>query len=124
MRDLNLKIPDIKAVRSITMFLGKLGLDTCRRHIPPPPHPWQNSPVHKPWMFGLGLAEAKAYVEAKYNYMIVSNSPHKQFADMNDIHITKRVRQTMNMLNKLGLKTPDANQQPCRAFVARMRARR
>ncbi len=73
--------------------------------------------------YGWGLAETKHYVEAKYQYTTISNSPLDQLQKGNELHEIKRTRQLMSTLNKLGLKTPDAGLQTCRRFVTRMRRR-
>lgn len=123
MRDSNLKIPDIKAFRAVTRFLGLLGISECRTFHPPPPHPWQNSPKHISWTYGLGLAEAKSLVERMWDYRVTSNGPLDQLQKGNELHEIKRTRQLMSTLNKLGLKAPDAGLQICRQFVTRMRRR-
>lgn len=123
MRDNNLKIPDIKAVRSITRLLGKLGINACRQRQPPPPHPWTYSDKHPEFTYGWGLAETKRYVEDKYPYAYIKNSPLDQFQKNNQLHEIKRTRQLMHMLNKFGLKTPDAGLRAAKDFVTRMRAR-
>ncbi len=123
MRDHNLKIPDIKAVRSITRLLGKLGINACRWRQPPPPHPYTYSDKYPEFTYGWGLAETKSYVEMKYHYAYVKGSPLDQFQKHNVLHEIKRTRQLMHILNKLGLKTPDAGLRVCKDFVTRQRAR-
>ncbi len=123
MRDHNLKIPDIKHVRNVTRFLGKLGINHCRRRNDPPPHPYSYNENYPEWLYGWGLAEAKAYVEMKYHYTYIKGSPLDQFQKNNQLHEIKRTRQLMHMLNKLGLKTPDAGLRTAKEFITRMRAR-
>lgn len=125
MRDLNLKILDIKAVRSITRLLGKLGISYCRQRQPQPPPPWTYSDKYPEFTYGWGLAETKNYVEAKYPYAYVRNSPLDQFQKDNQIHEIKRTRQFINMLHKLGIKSAGSQGglHPAKEFVARMRTR-
>ncbi len=124
MRDLNLKIPDIKHVRNLTRFLGKLGINACRvQNLPAPPPPYKYSDKYPEFLYGWGLKETKDYVESKYHYAYIKNSPLDQFQKHNVLHEIKRTRQLMHMLNKLGLKTPDAGLRPAKEFVTRMRAR-
>jgi len=126
MRDLNLKIPDIKVFRSLTRLLGKLGINTCREEssmyhaqvASGYPDPDNRYPKYT---YGLGLKEAKDLVERTFDYQPISNSPLDQLRSNNEIHIIKRLRQTMNMLNKLGLKSPDSGLQACRGFITRRR---
>lgn len=119
-RDVNLKIPDIKALRSLSRLLGKLHIYFAVRN-PPPPHPYGYSNNYPEWSYGIGLAEAKFYVENKYNYIHVKNSPYDQFSQGNIIHEIKRTRQLMNILNRLGLVSPDAGLRVCKEFVTRQR---
>jgi len=124
MRDHNLLIPDIKAVRSITRFLGKLGITEC----------YYDYKTNNPFIpseekrnYGWGLAETKRYVEEKYHYTPIKNSPLNKFEQYNELHEIKRTRQLMHMLRKFGLKLnhiPDSTLGPARQFVTRMRARR
>ena len=108
------KIPDIKAVRTLTSLLGKFGVshcyrtykdlsyeDFCRHHsvVPDEDKLWKKQ-------YGFGLKEAKDYVESKYIYY----APHEETeADRvrgtNMIHLIKRTRQVMFLLNKLGIKS-------------------
>lgn len=122
MRDLNLKIPDIKRIRVLIRFLGILGLDSCRVRNPSPPPPYIYSDAYKEWSYGWGLKETKDYVESKYSYTNTTTSLD-QLQKGNELHEIKRTRQFMNMLNKLGLQTPDSTLHFCRQFVTRMRAR-
>jgi len=118
MRDSNLKIPDIKVFRSLTRLLGKLGINACRED-----NLWfhPQSHQHHRYIYGLGLKEAKDLVERTFDYQPISNSALDQLRRDLEHHIIKRLRQTMNMLNKLGLKSPDSGLQACRGFVTRMR---
>lgn len=122
-RDVNLKIPDIKAIRGLTRLLGLLGISMCRMHYPPPPAPWTYNKSHPEWSYGFGLKESKDLVERTFHYATVKNSPFDQFQKGNIINEVKRTRQLMNTLNKLGLKSPDAGLKVCKFFVDRMRAR-
>jgi hypothetical protein len=106
MRDSNLKISDIKAFRAISRLLGKLGIQECIN-------------CHHEVTYGFGMKQAKDLVERTFDYQPISNSPLDQLRSNNEIHIIKRLRQTMNMLNKLGLKSPDSGLQACRGFVTR-----
>jgi hypothetical protein len=123
MRDLNLKIPDIKQVLSVTRLLGKLGISYCRQRQPQPPLPYTYSDKYPEFTYGWGLKQTKDYVEAKYQYTNSTNSPLDQLQKGNELHEIKRTRQLMSTLNKLGLITPDAGLQICRRFVTRMRRR-
>ena len=119
MRDSNLKIPDVRAFRSLTHLLGKLGIKSCYRVIPiynpftSVPQPEYNIEC------GLGIKEAKDLVERMWDYQPISNSPLDRLQKANALHCIKRTRQFMNMLNKLGLKSPDSGLQACRGFVTR-----
>jgi ribosomal protein L7/L12 len=61
-RHVDKKIPDIKMMRIITTFLGRLGLKTCRRLT-------HDMGAHQAWYYGWGLKESKDYVERKYEYV-------------------------------------------------------
>ena len=126
MRDSNLKIPDIKVFRSLTRLLGKLGIHACREEnsmyhaqvasgYPDPDN------KHPRYTYGFGLRETKDLVERTFDYRHVPNSPLDKLVMGNELHQIKRTRQFMNMLNKLGLKTPDAGLQACRGFITRRR---
>lgn len=101
-RDRNLKIPDIKAVRSLTRLLGKIGIKDLYRDNPTywegirlgyPPHP-----MYPPKVYGLGLKEAKDYIEAKYNYK-------ERLPKRNIIQDVKCARRFMGFLEgRLGIK--------------------
>lgn len=125
MRDHNLKIPDIKHVRRITSFLGKLGIDECRSRNDPAPHPYlpAYSDNWPEWRYGWGLAETKRYVENKYHYVHIKGSPLDMFQKNNQLHEIKRTRQLMFMLSKLGIKNTDSSLRAGKDFVTRMRAR-
>ena len=58
------RIPDIKSVRRLTYILGKLGINSCISTYRISPLYYNN----KRSSYGLGLAEAKAYIENKYDY--------------------------------------------------------
>lgn len=126
MRDHNLLIPDIKHFRMLTILLGKLGLDTCRRRNDPPPPPYTYSDNYKEWSYGLGLKETKDLVERTFHYAYIKGSPLDQFQKNNQLHEIKRTRQLLHMLKKFGLKLdhiPDSTLGVAKGFVTRMRAR-
>lgn len=126
-RDINQKIFDIKALRAITRLLGKLHISPCYTKHTDTEYIYDKAgnlihtfPIVKEF-YGIGLAEAKAYVEKKYIYNIPNPTPLQQVTMGNEIHEIKRTRQLMHMLEKLGLKSPDAGLQVCRQFVTRQR---
>ena len=83
------------------------------------------SDKYKEFTYGWGLTESKSYVEMKYDYNYVANSPLIQFQKDNYIRENKRTRQFINIVHRLGIKS--AYQQGLyltNEFVARMRARR
>lgn len=113
-----LKIPDIKHVRSITRFLGKLSIEGLYRV-----DPWRTwGSTEEKIMYGWTLSDAKSYVESKYTYYDHSLETNlDKVREHNIIHEIKRTRQFMHMLNKLGLSSPDAGLAICKAFVTRRR---
>jgi len=113
-----LKIPDIKVVRALTMLLGKLGIEGLSRSYYITDD--NNNVIGGKTIFGWGLKETKDYVESKYDYYLPAQETETdKLRNYNVIHLTKRVRQTMNMLNKLGITSADAGLQVCKAFVLR-----
>lgn len=74
-RDINTKIPDIKAVRVLSRLLGKLHLPSCYskyRSVEPEYDEYGKflGTVEKDVeAYGFGLAEAKAFVERWFEYV-------------------------------------------------------
>lgn len=123
-RDVNKKISDIKHIRSITIFLGKLSLETCRERNDPPPKPWAYLSNYPEWSYGLGLKETKDLVERVYTYVYINTTATlSAFEKGNPINRIKRTRQLMRLLNKFGLKVPDHGLKVCKDFVERIRGR-
>ena len=118
LRDLNLKIPDIKMFIRLTRLLGKLGINACRLENRIFGHLDLDNQYSK-YVYGFGLKEAKDLVESTFDYRHILNSPLDQHKVESRLHQIKRTRQLMHTLNKLGLHTPDAGLQVCRQFVAR-----
>lgn len=121
----NLKIPDIKHVRIITRFLGQLGISTCIQR-----NGWFNptypiSQNNRQFSIGLGLKEAKDYVEDKYDYFLQEPyNPRKEIERGNIIAEIKATRRIMSILNKLDIKSADYGLKVCKVYVERLRARR
>ena len=89
-RDRNLKIPDIKAIRSVTRLLGKFGI---RGLYQDNPTYWEGirlgyppNPNYPPKVYGIGLREAKDYIEAKYHY----TAPPKKRNLIEDVKCARR----------------------------------
>ena len=67
-RSIDLKIKDIKAIRSLTRVLGKLiKIRSCYRNYTDE-HQRQAGYHRVVETFGWGLKESKEYVESKYDY--------------------------------------------------------
>lgn len=79
-RDINAKIPDIKAVRVLSRLLGKLHLPSCYskyRSVEPEYDEYGKflGTVEKDVdAYGFGLAEAKVFVERWFEYKVPSSS--------------------------------------------------
>lgn len=125
-RPIHQKIPDIKVVRALTRFLGKLHIPSCY-------HPYREEAYHyddnnnligKTWIdkesYGWGLKESKDYVEGKYEYFHPTPEAAAQELARNRMgHETKRTRELMRMLKAFGIKSADDSLSACRAYVAR-----
>ena len=89
-------------LRMFTHLLGKCGVPSLhRQHHHPTGHsgPWTQH------VYGLGLKEAKDWVERYYDYYDSSQETElDRLRTQNTIHLIKRTRQTMMFLDKLGIK--------------------
>ena len=127
-RENQYKIPDIKVILSLTRLLGAFQIPSCYRY---GPQQVGNYDVNGKYIgikivaspiYGWGLKECKDYVESKYDYYLPGQETKAdRLRGANIIHETKRVRQVMNMLNKLGIKSADSGLVVCKAYVTRQR---
>jgi len=128
-RDILLKIPDIKVFRSLTRLLGLIGIKRCITEHYEDTHLYDSynqltSIISiKRYFYGIGLAEAKNYVENKYVYSYNGFNPLNQLRKGNELHEIKRVRQLIWMLDKLNINSAaeQAGLFQAKQFVTRMR---
>lgn len=116
------KINDVKNVRRFTNLLGKLGIPSLVRVHHHPASQSKTGVAFDQYVYGWGLKESVDYVMQKYEYYM----PHEETAadqlrNTNIIHETKRTRQFMSMLNRLGITSADAGLSVCKRFVLRQR---
>ena len=127
------KIPDIKALRMLTIFLGKLHIPSCFRVLQVTDYEYDNitgvlirSCVVDKEAYGWGLKECKDYVESKYEYVYMPTvlSPLKEIQRGNMIQEIRATRYAMRMLKLFDLKNATIDLRLCRSYVERQRARR
>lgn len=131
-RPSNLKIPDIKALRSITRLLGTLGIGSCVQCWPEftPTFNSVGNITGSTWTMnkrpGWGLKETKDYVEGKYEYYFIPEpyNPLREIQKGNIISEIKSVRRLTKVLNSLDIKSADNGLKVCKEYVERLRARR
>ena len=121
-RQNSLKIPDIKVFRALTRLLGLSGVSSlhrCHRH---PGNATSNYQPFDQHVYGLGLKESKDLVERIYDYYLPEQETElDRLRGANIIHETKRTRQFMSLLNKLGINSANTGLAVCKAFVTRQR---
>ena len=118
----NQKIPDIKAFRALTRLLGLSGVSSLHRvHW----HPGNVTSNYQPFdqhVYGLGIKESKDLVERVYDYYLPEQETEAdRLRGANIIHETKRTRQFMSLLNRLGIQSAPTGLAVCKAFVTRQR---
>lgn len=117
------KVPDIKAFRSCTKLLGKLGVASCFHsfNVQVPHFDKTGSITHytveKEINYGWSLLDSKKYIERQFNYTL-SKPP----INYNLIHLIKRTRQHMILLQKLNIKSADAGLLSSKLLVHRLLA--
>ena len=119
MRPIQQKIPDIKAYRSLTRFLGQLRIPSCfyidTRNV------WVHEPNgHSKVVLvtdqfnGASLSECKKIVERTFQYQV-------DYSDM--IAAIKKSRKFMGLLHDLNIKNADYGLAVCKGFVSRMKVK-
>ena len=116
------KIPDIKMMRQFTRLLGLCGVSSMHRVHHHPAAFSQSGVAFDQHVYGMGLKEAKDWVESKYDYYSQEQETElDRIRGANIIHETKRTRQFMSFLQRLGVSSADTGLAVCKNFVTRMR---
>ena len=130
-RPSNLKIPDIKMVRGLTRFLGKLGIEKCFSKFNETEYIYDSfnqligTRQVVQYFYGLGLKESKDYVESKYHYYLEQQpqTPRQEIEMGNQVSEIRTTRRLMKTLERFDIKSADTGLKNCKLFTDRLRAR-